>query len=365
VQRITPAADTDGMRIRASVAMLVTLAALATTQAAQASQIIGRGVRMPSIAVMIRPTGQQVAEVTFYQGGLWHHTLVWGAINARKPDPLHPMSQVKFSVDYSGGYGSFGTGFWKKVKSHNVCHRYAGQALPWRVAGCTMPDGSNWALQAWQRALPDMGIQPTALRREAELHVSHWSGPLPILWMKWGWSYRSGGGHYDHLYGQLSYLGNPVYGFSATHPGTPLDPFGRNIYVDTQDPNWHGYRQPGGWYRWNGFLTHRTSGDFCASVYGTMLGITQPVGAALAYRAYVEGPGVTPVVGWHGGPPGYYRAGAFPLAGTNPIYTDQPTAPPPTIRGPFVKSYATELNDEQRALAGPNDTCYTVYGPHS
>jgi hypothetical protein len=289
-------------------------------------------------------------------------------VNARKPDPLHPRSQVKFRVDYAGGYGSFGAGYWKKVKSRNVCAAYTGPPLAWKVAACTMPNGSNWALQSWQRELLDMGVKPrTALQSAWELHASHWSGALPVLWLKWGWSYRPAGGHYDHLYGALSYLGNPVYGFSATGVGSPTDPYGRNIYVDTRDATWHGYRQANGWYRWNAFLSHRGNGDFCASVYGTMGGVTQPVGpvnSAIEYRATVEGPGVTPVVVWKGGPPGHYAAGSFPMAGTKPVYTESPGAPPMT-RGDFDPNLAKQLNDEQRALAGSADTCYTVYGPHS
>ena len=355
------------MRLRVLLAVCI-VAGLALPATAAASQIVARNARYPAIKVMVRKDGTQVAMVSFLQHGLWHHVLLWGAVNARRPDPLHPRSQVAFHVDYSGGYGSFGAGYWKIVKARNVCGPYQGPGLPWRVAACTMPNGSNWALQAWQRELLDMGVMPrTALQSAWELHASHWSGALPVLWLKWGWAYSRSTGHYDHLYGQLSYHGYPVYGFSATGVGSPTDPYGRNIYVDTQDSAWHGYRQANGWYRWNAFLAHRGQGDFCASVYSTMGGVTQPVGGATAYRATVEGPGVTPVVVWKGGPPGYYVAGSFPTstATTKPIYTEYPATPPPTTRGPFDKSDAIALNDEQRALAGSSDSCYTVYGPHS
>jgi hypothetical protein len=43
------------------------------------------------------------------------------------------------------------------------------------------------------------------------------------------------GARYHHLFGRLTYAGKPVYGFSASRVGSPLDGYGRNIYVDTFD----------------------------------------------------------------------------------------------------------------------------------
>ena len=45
----------------------------------------------------------------------------------------------------------------------------------------------------------------------------------------WSWH------RWDHLYGTLTYLGLPAFGFLATSVGNPLDGFGRNVYVDTYD----------------------------------------------------------------------------------------------------------------------------------
>ena len=66
--------------------------------------------------------------------------------------------------------------------------------------------------------------------------------------VKVDWVYR----HYDHLYGWLKYKDKGVYGFSATKYGSPLDKWGRNVFVDTYDS-----RYGRGWKRENGFLTHR------------------------------------------------------------------------------------------------------------
>jgi len=83
--------------------------------------------------------------------------------------------QVKFWVDYAGGWGKYGAGF----HFAGGCKHYTGPPLPWLVVACDAPDGSFWALQAWQRELPDYGVQPTLDQRAWELHLSHWSGALP------------------------------------------------------------------------------------------------------------------------------------------------------------------------------------------
>ena len=144
------------------------------------------------------------------------------------------MPQVKFRLDYSGGYGSFGSGYWKQIVKHNVCGPYTGPPLRWKVVACTTKSGENWALQSWQRGLPNSGFKPhSSLQSAHELHVSHWTGPLPVLWLKWDWVY---GGRYDHLYGKFSYRDGAVHGFGNNGVGNPTDSYGRNIYVDTLDP---------------------------------------------------------------------------------------------------------------------------------
>ena len=112
--------------------------------------------------------------------------LAWGAINARHPSPDRP--QVAFRVDYSGGWGAY-----RKPVSRgftSVCRAYAGPPLAWFVAGCTMPDGSHWALQAWQRGLPNLGLDPwKPLQASWELRLSRWSGELPRLELSTNWAY--------------------------------------------------------------------------------------------------------------------------------------------------------------------------------
>src|ERR671931_562819 len=118
-----------------------------------------------------------------------------------------------------------------------------------RVAACRAPDGSYWAVQSWQRLLKP-GEAPGSGGAPSELHLSHWRGELAQLSIKVDWAYR----RFDHIYGWLSYRGSPVYGFLSTRQGSPLDGYGRNIYLDTYNSAYGG-----GWRRENGFLTHSRS----------------------------------------------------------------------------------------------------------
>jgi hypothetical protein len=109
------------------------------------------------------------------------------------------------------------------------CPAYDGPAIAWLVTACKAPDGTYWAVQSWQRLLPDYGVTPTPVQSAWEVHLAHWQGPLPELkiqtdsaWHQW-----------DHLFGIYTYDGSPVFGFKSTSVGAPLDSFGRNLYVDT------------------------------------------------------------------------------------------------------------------------------------
>src|SRR5262249_34705049 len=139
-----------------------------------------------------------------------------------------------------------------------ACLPYDGPILVIAVAQCKSPDGSYWALQAWQRGLPDYGVKPNAAQSAVELRLSHWVGALPVLAIQTDWSYHK----YDQLFGTYTYLGVGVYGFKSTSAGQPLDTFGRNIYVDTLNSAYGT-----GWHRENSFLTHQPKGAFCYGFY--------------------------------------------------------------------------------------------------
>jgi hypothetical protein len=145
-------------------------------------------------------------------------------------------------------------------------------------------------------------MRPTFAQRAVELQLSHFSGDLPEFVVKVDWVYR----HYDHLYGWLKYKDKGVYGFSASKYGSPLDKWGRNVFVDTYDS-----RYGRGWKRENGFLTHRWSGGFC---YGFYPHGNRPIGKGREYRATVMGPGVTPIMFWQGKAPGPFDPALDELA---------------------------------------------------
>jgi hypothetical protein len=180
---------------------------------------------------------------------------------------------------------------------NNACRPYDGTALPWLVAGCVAPDGSFWALQSWQRMLPNLGETPwLASQTVWELHLSHWTGALPALEVHLDWVNTQKA---QHLFGRLTYLDRPVFGFGSRPNGDPTDSYGRNIYLDVLNAPGYGP----GWKRENSFLAHNPSGNFCYAFYphapypGYPLG-DRPAGAGDRYRATVIGPGVLPDIGW-------------------------------------------------------------------
>jgi hypothetical protein len=267
---------------------VVLAAALASS--ASASQLVDRNAK--GIKLEVNAKGEALLGYTAH--GKAKHVLAWGAVNAIAPTRSRP--QLALKLDYAGGWGKYRTSYWKTFK--NACGAYDGPKLAWYVAGCTAPDGSYWALQAWQRMLPNYGLAPSAAQAVWELRLSHWTGELPVLQISTDWAWHQ----WDHLFGTFTYDGSAVYGFKATPAGNPLDTFGRNVYVDTFDS---AYGK--GWKRENSFLTHTGTGVFCYSVnpHGS-----HPAGKGAKYRATVEGPGVTPDVMWEGLAPGAYDKAA-------------------------------------------------------
>jgi hypothetical protein len=263
------------------------VAALLLPSSAFASQLVDRNAQ--GIRLAVDANGQ--AMLTYRARGKLRHVLAWGGINAVTPTDGRP--QVKLKLDYSGGWGTMRRHIWKTFAS--ACRPYDGPSLQWFVSGCKAPDGSYWTVQSWQRMLPNHGVQSAdPFTRNWELRLSHWRGELPVLTIKLDWAYR----RYDHLYGSLTYLGKPVHGFSSTATGSPLDTFGRNVYLDTFNS---AYGQ--GWFRENSFLLHRPTGAFC---YGFYPHGSRVSGKGERYRATVIGPGVTPDLYWESAAPGRY-----------------------------------------------------------
>jgi hypothetical protein len=251
------------------------LAAVTLAPAAPASQLVARD--GTDVELKVGPAGRAVLSYT--RGGRRFHVAAWSAVDAVHPTP--EGRQVSFRLDYAPA----GT-----ARVHDACGPYTGPPLAWLVTACTTPDGTHWAVQAWQRRLPNYGLPGVAGRDAWELRLSHWSGPLAKLTVRVNWAYR----RFDHLFGRVTYRGVPVHGFASESSGRPLDSFGRNVYVDTLDSAYGP-----GWRRENGFLVHRPTGVFC---YGFYRHDALPSGAGTRYRATVIGPGVTPDVSWEGRP---------------------------------------------------------------
>ena len=272
------------------------LVRLTVVRPASATFIVGRDPQHPTLQV--DSTGH--AMVSFTSGGKVQHVMVWGAVNAGPPKK--GGQQVAFKVDFSGGFSIHKSGYWKTIK--NVCKPYTGPTLAWYVpgSGCDAPDGTYWALQLWQRMLPNLGFAPWRPEQSVyELHVSHWTGSLAAITVYEDWAW---GGRFQQLFGELTYGGQPVYGFSATSVGNPTDSYGRNLYLDTFDSPYGA-----GWKRENSFLAQYDHGAFCYSFgsrppYPGYPKSPPRAGPGKMYRLTVLGPGVTPAVMWQGPSPG-------------------------------------------------------------
>ncbi len=267
------------------VTALVFLAVSASP--AWGSQLIARNAK----DVRLEVNGSGKALLTYRSKGELHRVLAWGAVNAAPSES--GQRQVAFQVDYSGGWGSHHRPVWKTFRT--ACTP-VDVPLAWLVAACRASDGSYWALQSWRRTLKIYGERTAPARAGWELRLSHWTGAVPKLEVRFGWTYR----RFHQIYGRLTYRGLPVYGFSHKPTGEPLDDYGRNIYVDTLDS---AYGR--GWRRENGFLTHNPTGGFC---YGFYPHGNRPSGRGTQYRATVMGPGVAPDAFWQGTPPERYDA---------------------------------------------------------
>jgi hypothetical protein len=243
-------------------------------QRAEASFLLAQNGR----PVLLQADRSGVAWVRYVRGGRTVSATLSGAVNATP----------RFRVRYT------------QPQITNACGPYRGPRLPYQVLACSMPDGSHWMVQVWQRLKPNFG----GTTGVPEIHVSHWSGELPVLDVHSDWAWQ---GQFEHVYGTVSYKGDPVYGGSTDRFGNPLDRLGRNIYLDALAPADYRPRRTG-WVRVNGILAQRPKGAFC---YAFSPKSTANLPAAMQanpnvqatgrsskgrYRAAVSGPGVTPVV---------------------------------------------------------------------
>jgi hypothetical protein len=291
----SPTKEVSSVRTRALFFLPVLALAAVLAAPASASQLVNRDVR--GIQLTVNSKGEALVSYTTVRGKA-QHVLAWGAINARQPNPA--LKQVRFKLDYAGGWGKYHKQYWKTFG--NSCGAYDGPAIPWMVTACKASDGSYWALQKWQVQLPNLGFTPwTAGLRQWELHLSHWTTSLPQLevWQDWVYS-----GRFHHLFGRYTYMGQPIHGFGSTRYGAPTDGYGRLLYLDTHDSAYGS-----GWKRENSFLPHKPTGVFCYGFFKHNSGTggykhpptfsgRRPKGNGDMYRITGVGPGVMPDVMW-------------------------------------------------------------------
>jgi hypothetical protein len=305
---------------RALLLALCAATAAVFVSTAGASQIVSTST-VTGLTLQLNNKGE--ALLTYRSNGKLVHVLAWGAENAVTTST--GGKPTAFQLDYSGGYAKYfldnpaaqklaaeyhkikGTpgyltspvikqlkaaqlyadNYWKTFTNAG-CQPYNGPKLAWEVAQCKASDGSYWAVQEWQRKLPDYGVSGTPSDDAWEVHLSHWTGQLPVLTVYTDWAWHK----WNHLYGTFTYDGTPVFGLNSTSGGQPLDSFGRNVYLDTFNSAYGT-----GWMRENSFLTHKNDGVFCYSVNPHP---GHPAGTGTQYRATIMGPGVTPDVMWEG-----------------------------------------------------------------
>lgn len=278
------------LRLPALTVLVAVTAALLPAAARASEALTDVNVQLSRFAVNTK--GEALVSYTT-QEGKRRNVLAWGAVNANPPSD-EQVPQVRFRFDYAGGWGKYRkAGYWRTFR--DACRRYDGPELPYFVAGCRAPDGTLWAVQAWQRLQPLLGFEPWLPRHTAwEYHLSHWSTDLPQLELHSHWTY---GAQWQGVYGRFTYLGQPVHGFGSNSVGNPRDRYGRNVYIDTLNSVYGS-----GWKREAGILAHRPTGTFCHSFVpqqgfpGYPSQGIRPPAPGEAYRATVMGPGVTPVV---------------------------------------------------------------------
>jgi hypothetical protein len=324
------------MRPTSPRALFVVLAcavagALGLVGSAGASQLIARNASHIKLGVNAKGT----ALVTYSVRGKVTHLLAWGAVNARTRPASRRIRQVELKLDYSGGWKHHRL-VWKHFK--NRCRPYDGPELPWLVSACKAPNGSYWALQSWQTALPNLGMAPwLSPQKTWWLHLSHWTGPLAQLEVYTDWIY---GHRFQEIFGQYTYNGVGIRGFGTTRFGAPTDGYGRLLFLDTYNSSYGP-----GWLRENSFVSHGPPGMFCYGFYRRnpwVGGYAHPrsipkrkrgPGAGEQYRITANGPGVTPDVMWQG-------PGLHPFDKNNPADVElesEMNATLDSIRGSWTK----------------------------
>ena len=277
------------------------LVALGCGAVARASEPLG-DLDISNVSLAVNAKGEALLTYTRSNGQL-RHVLAWGAVNALAPGTGAP--QVSFHLDYSGGWKTYkNASYWKTFQ--NACSAYDGPTLVDLVVACDAPDGSYWAIQAWQRQLPMRGFAPWKPGQSAvDFDLSHWTGQPAVLDVTQNWTYN---GQWTALDGRLTYNGSPVFGYRTASASTSGDGYGRSVYIDT----FNSVYGPG-WKHDTAIALDVGNGGFCYSFVpqtppaGYPSSSPRGPGNGQMERVTVIGPGVTPDVQWIGPGLGAYN----------------------------------------------------------
>ncbi len=236
--------------------------------------------------------------------------LAWGALDALRAGPERSAAAVQAATTPAAGASTARVGYWRTFK--NVCRPYdrAG-ARPTRVAACTAPDGTHWALQSLAAACSRFSASTPSSpptwpgsctsrtgRSRSPCSRSHRTGRMAA---------RSQG-----LFGRLLYDGKPVHGFSdadaqseTTHTRATSTST-RSTRPTARAGNATARR-----------LTHVGQRRLLLQLRTALRAASRAIRASRAFpargerhRVTVMGPGVTPDVQWEGAALGSYdRAG--------------------------------------------------------
>src|SRR5579862_9208865 len=116
------------MRRLAVGLLAVGAVAVALAGSALGSRLIDRNAT--GVRLEVNTNGE--ALLVYRASGRLKHVLVWGAVNALPPS--RSAAQVRFQVDYAGGWGKYHSAYWQRFV--NQCEPYDGPALPDIVTEC-------------------------------------------------------------------------------------------------------------------------------------------------------------------------------------------------------------------------------------
>ncbi len=217
--------------VRACVCLLLLGVAGGSAGTSEGSITLGRSSSRESLRV----TASGAAFVTWREHGRMRHVIIRGS-----------------NLRYRG-----------KLPGASAARRVTPD-VPLAVAEVQLPDGTKYALQRLHRH------GQFGERGPIELRFSRWHGEPTRLSLTGEWVDR---GRMPRICGTATYHGQAFYGARHTSTGVPLDPEGRNVYLDVQRPH--------GWYRIMGVLTRPD---------GFALLIRTPDWEGTAYRGIVPGP---------------------------------------------------------------------------